>query len=372
MALGELGADVIKVERRPGGDETRQWGPPFIEGESAYFLAINRNKKSIALDLNDREDRATVRCLALEWADILVENFRPGTLKGWNLDLSDLRLKNPRLITASIRGYPLGDDRPGYDFVIQAGSGLMSITGPVEGEPYKVGVAMADILTGLYLTTAILAAINKRHQTGMGDHVEVSLWESALASLTYVAQGYLVTGKEPRRQGNAHAQLAPYQNYPTLDGFIAIGVGNDSQFRTFCNVLDHPEWVEDVRFRTNPDRVVHRLELEEVISQVLKTQSTDYWVSALESAGIPAGPVRTVPQALQYAQDSGHDMLTVLEHPLIGELPVVRFPWRFAGSATEPLSAPPLLDQHQDEVRKLRDQLCPDSNIEVKKNGSKN
>ncbi len=188
MALGELGADVIKVERRPDGDETRQWGPPFVGGESAYFLGVNRNKRSIALDLRTPDDQELVRTLAVEWADVVVENFRPGTLERWNLGLESLRDANPRLVTATVRGYPEGDDRPGYDFIIQAGSGLMSITGEPEGQPAKVGVAVADITTGLFLLSGIEAALYRRERTGRGDHVTVSLWESQMAWLTNVAQ----------------------------------------------------------------------------------------------------------------------------------------------------------------------------------------
>lgn len=357
MALGDLGADVIKVERAPDGDETRQWGPPFVEGESTYFLAINRNKQSVALDLTVAPDQALVRDLALNWADVVVENFRPGTLERWGLGLEDLRGANPRLITATVRGYPAGDDRPGYDFVIQAGSGLMSITGPQDGQPYKVGVAVADIITGLFLVSGIEAALYRRERTGRGDHVEVSLWGSQLAALATVVQGYVATGRDPVRWGNAHAQLAPYQTVPTRDGWLAVGVGNDHQFRALCVVLGHPEWGEDGRFVTNPSRVGHRGELEDLLSTVFRTESTQSWMVKLEAAEVPSAPVRTIPEALNVAREAGHGLMGTVVHDTIGALEQVRLPWRFQESAVEMRCAPPTLDQHHQTVLDLVDRI---------------
>ncbi len=353
MALGELGADVIKVERRPDGDETRQWGPPFVQGESTYFLSTNRNKRSIALDLRKPEDQSRVRDLALGWADVVVENFKPGTLGRFQLGLDDLRKAKPRLITASLRGYPVPDDNPGYDFVIQAGSGLMSITGPPDGEPYKVGVAVSDVTAGLFLLSGIVAALYRRERTGQGDHLEVSLWGAQLAGLANVMQSYLSTGKAPGRYGNAHASLAPYQTVRTADGWMALGVGNDHQFQALCQVLGHPEWAEDPRFRTNPDRVAHRTILIAQLEDVLTTRRTPWWVSRLEEAGVPAGPVRTIPQAVEYAKAQGHQVLVEVEHPAVGRYPAVRLPWTFHQSEAEARSAPPQVDQHRDEILAL-------------------
>lgn len=350
MALGELGATVIKVERSPNGDETLQWGPPFVAGQSAYFLATNRNKHSIALDLNDPPDRAIVRDLALLWADVVVENFKPGTLKRWGLALEDLRQENPRLITASVRGYPSPDDRPGYDFVIQAGSGLMSITGAPEGEPSKVGVAVSDITTGLFLLSGIEAALYRRERTGQGDHVEVSLWGSQMAWLTNVAQSYLVTGQSPQRYGNAHAQLAPYQTVRTQNGWLALGVGNDRQFGQLCRVLGHPQWADDQRFGTNPDRVAHRQQLIEQLESVFATAPTEYWTEQLEAAGVPAGPVRTIPEALADAKERGHQITGIVRHSTIGELEQLHLPWHFSQSAARMSTAPPVLDEHRVHV----------------------
>ncbi|MCY0878817.1 MAG: CoA transferase [Firmicutes bacterium] len=353
MALGELGADVIKVERAPDGDETRQWGPPFVGGESAYYLAANRNKQSIALDLREPRDQAIVRDLALGWADVVVENFRPGTLERWGLGLEWLRRENPRLVTASLRGYPAGDDRPGYDFVIQAASGLMSITGPADGEPYKVGVAVSDLLAGLFLLGGIEAALMRRERTGRGDHVEVSLWGAQVAALVNVVQSYLVTGEDPRRYGNAHPQLAPYQTFRTQDGWIAIGVGNDRQFAVLSRALDHPEWAGDPRFRTNPDRVAHRQELAALLSARLAEAPTGFWLSRLEALGVPAGPVATIPEALREAERRGHGLVGEVSHPSLGSLRQVRLPWHFREAAVAMRTAPPRLDQDRADVLAL-------------------
>lgn len=355
MALGELGADVIKVERSGAGDETRHWGPPFVEGESTYFLGINRNKRSIALDLSHPDDQAIVRDLALGWADVVVENFRPGTLSRWGLGLDRLRADKPRLITATVRGYPEPDDRPGYDFVVQAGSGLMSITGPVDGEPSKVGVAVADILTGLFLLSGIEAALYRREQTGRGDHVEVSLFGSQMAALATVVQGYLSTGQTPHRWGNAHAQLAPYQTVATRDGWVAIGVGNDQQFQTLARLVGHAEWALDVRFRTNPARVQHRATLDALLNAVFAQRNTADWVAVLSDAGIPADAVRTVPDALREAASRGVELVDRVEHARLGSLPQVRLPWRFAEGQSGMVKAPPLLDEDRAPVLALVD-----------------
>ena len=353
MALGELGADIIKVERASQGDDTRQWGPPFVAGESTYYLGINRNKRSIALNLQNESDREIVRDLSLGWADIVVENFRPGTLERWGMGLDSLRQANPRLITATVRGYPAGDDRPGYDFVIQAGAGLMSITGDVDGPPVKVGVAVADIITGLFLLSGIEAALYRREKMGRGDHVEASLWESQLAALATIVQGHLSTGQSPRRWGNAHAQLAPYQIFPTRDGWIALGVGNEGQFEALCQVLGHGEWSRDPRFLTNRDRVNNRDDLQGLLTEVLQGDATTTWVDRLEAVGVPAGPVRTVPEALAFAQAKGHGVIGSLSHPTLGSLEQIRLPWRFDESAAAMRLPPPLLDEHREQILEL-------------------
>lgn len=353
MALGDLGADVIKVERPDGGDETRQWGPPFICGESTYFLAANRNKRSIALDFANPSDRSMVRDLALHWADVVVENFRPGTLDKWQLGSEQLLAESPQLVVASVRGYPQGDDRPGYDFIIQAESGLMSITGPVDGEPSKVGIAVADILTGMFLANGITAALYRRQVTGQGEHVVVSLWGSQLAALSNVMQSYLVTKRPPSRYGNAHAQLAPYQTFHTKDGLIALAAGNDGQFFRLCAALDHEEWASDPRFLKNPDRVTHREALTRVLESVLGQHSTDHWVKRLRQRGLPAAPVQTIPQAVAEAQAQGHDLVGSVEHKMAGPLSYVKMPWTFKNARQGVQSAPPPWDGNREEIMKL-------------------
>lgn len=353
MALGELGADVVKVERPGTGDETRQWGPPFVAGESAYFLAVNRNKKSITADLERPHDRQRLETLALHWADVVVENFKPGTLERWGLGLKELREKNPRLITASVRGYPPGDDRPGFDFVIQAASGLMSLNGPENGEAYKVGVAIADITAGLYLLSGILAALWARQETGRGQHLTVSLWEAQLAWLSNVAESYLLTGEPPRRYGNGHPQLVPYQTFPCQDGPIAVAVGTDAQFQALCDILGHPEWAADIRFTHNPDRVRNRAALLSLLEPAFIRQPRAVWLERLDRSGIPAGPVATVPEAFAWATARGFQPVVTLEHPTVGTLPMVPLPWRFSLTPAAVRTPPPLLGQHDAEWDQL-------------------
>lgn len=352
MALGELGADVIKVERKGPGDDSRTWGPPFAEGESAYYLAVNRNKRSLECDLGDEQDQHLLRRLAVEWADVVVENFRAGTLTRYNLALDDLRRDNPRLVTATIRGYPIGDDRPGYDFVVQAGSGLMSLIGPPEGEPYKVGVPVADLSSGLFLLSGILAAIIERGRTDIGQHVSVSLWESQVSMHVNVNQNYLVSGYPPRRLGNAHPQVAPYEVLRARDGNLAIAVGNDGQFTALAEALGHPEWADDPRFATNAGRVSNRDALLAVLHSVLGEMTKDDIVTDLECAGVAVASIRTIDEVL--TSDEAHRAGTVVRmaHPTVGNLDVVRLPWRFSAADVGPRTPPPLLGEHSDEIRR--------------------
>ncbi len=346
MALGELGARVIKVEHVQEGDETRSWGPPFIMGESAYYLGVNRNKESIALDLTRPLAQDVVRRLALHWADVVVENFRPGNLERFNLSLDAMRKANPALITASVRGYPLGDDRAGYDFVIQGAGGLMSVTGPEEGTSYKVGVAAADLFTSSFLLSGIIAALYARCQTGQGQHLSVSLFECEVAMLANVASSHLLTGQPARRYGNAHPSMAPYEVFETRDGPITLGVGNDRQFKSLAEAVGHPEWVRDERFATNPARVVHRAALKEAIDSALSRRGREEWLGMLTAAGIPCGPIRTVTEVFASPEVEHAGTVVEMDHPLIPNLKQVRLPWRFTGTPTEPRTPPPLHGQH--------------------------
>ena len=350
MGLGELGARVVKVEHVRSGDETRNWGPPFVGGESAYYLAVNRNKESIALDLTRAAAQAVVRRLAVDWADILVENFLPGTLGKFGLGLDGLRAEQPRLITASVRGYPRGDDRPGYDFVIQGAGGMMSLTGPERGEPYKIGVAATDLFAGMFLQSGLLAALYDRERTGQGQHLDVSLYESQLAMLANVASACLVTGRRPRRWGNAHPQLAPYEVFACRDGRITIGVGNDRQFQALAQVLDRSQWAEDDRYRHNADRVLNRAALRELMQAVLAERPCQEWLEALTAVAVPCGPIRTVDEALASSEAQLAGAVVRMGHPTVPDLPQVRLPWRFSRRQAAPRTPPPLHGQHTRQI----------------------
>jgi crotonobetainyl-CoA:carnitine CoA-transferase CaiB-like acyl-CoA transferase len=346
MVLADLGADVVKVERPEGGDETRSWGPPFAGGEAAYYLSVNRNKRSCALDLSQEEGRA----LALELcarADIVVENFKVGGADRLGVGYEHVRDRNPRVVYCSITGFgsertPPG--RPGYDFVAQAETGLMSITGPEEGPPYKVGVALVDVLTGLHAAAAVLGALHGRE----GARIEVPLLDSGLAGLVNVAQNALVTGTEPERHGNAHPNIVPYQDFETSSGRIAVAAANDGLFRALCSVLGIPELPEDDRFRTNASRVEHREELVPVLQGRFRERSAEDWLSELDAAGVPAGKVRSVPDALAAAAAAGRPATHTVDHPTAGALDLVASPiW---GVTRRDPTPPPLLGEHTREV----------------------
>src|SRR5437764_9932454 len=342
MVLADLGADVVKVERPGAGDETRGWGPPSAGGESAYYLSINRSKRSVALDLKDERARALALELCVR-ADVVIENFRPGTADAMGLGFDALRARNERLVYCSITGFGTArrpPDRPGYDFVAQAESGLMAITG--DEEPTKVGVAMVDVLAGLHAAVAILAAL----QAGGGARIEVPLLDSALAGLVNVASAALVTGEEPRRYGNAHPHIVPYQPFRAADGWVAVAAANDGLFRRLCEVIERPDLAD--RFPTNGSRVEGRAELIAELDDVFPTRPADDWAAALDAAGVPAGKIRGVLEAIDAARDAGEDPIVTVAHPTAGELPLVRSPIHLDGMrAAEP---PPLLGQHTAEV----------------------
>ncbi|TCK23664.1 crotonobetainyl-CoA:carnitine CoA-transferase CaiB-like acyl-CoA transferase [Ancylobacter aquaticus] len=363
QTLGDLGADIIKVEKPGEGDDTRGWGPPWLadgEGrptrESAYFLAANRNKRSVAIDMATPQGQALIRRLA-EQSDVVVENFKVGGLKRYGLDHESLMALNPRLVTCSITGF--GQDGPeagraGYDFMIQGMSGLMSVTGSPDTEPQKVGVALVDILTGLNATIAILAALEQRHRTGRGQHIDIALFDVAVASLANQALNFLVGGTAPRRLGNAHPNIVPYQAFETSDGHLILAVGNDAQFARFCRLADLPEIAADARFATNRERVAHREALIPPIAAALKRQTTAEWLAMLDAAGIPAGPINTIAQAFAEPQALARGLAMSLPHALGGSAPGVRSPLRLSDSPHGQPTAPPWLGQHTDEVLETR------------------
>ncbi len=366
--LADLGADVIKVERPVSGDDTRAWGPPFLRdenghdtSEAAYYLSANRNKQSVTIDFTRPEGQALVRELAAR-SDVLIENFKVGGLAAYGLDYPTLKAINPRLIYCSITGFGQSGPyarRAGYDFMIQGLGGLMSLTGRAEAEegagPVKVGVALTDILTGLYSSTAILAALAHRDQGGEGQHIDMALLDVQVACLANQAMNYLSTGVAPRRLGNAHPNIVPYQDFPTADGDFILTVGNDSQFRKFAEVAGRPEWAEDSRFKSNALRVAHRAELIPLIRQVTVFRTTTQWVAELEAAGVPCGPINDLAQVFADPQVVARGLAIKLPHALGGTVPLVASPIRLSQTPVEYRRAPPLLGEHTQAV--LRDVL---------------
>ena len=357
MMLGDMGADVIKIEPPGTGDDTRTWGPPFAGGESAYFLGINRNKRSLTLNIASRAGQEILARL-LPKCDVLVENFKLGTLEKWGFRNEWLEKNAPRVVRCSITGYgSSGPDAglPGYDFILQAESGLMSICGEAAGPPTKYGVAIVDVVTGLYACNVILAALAARGRTGRGQHVEVCLYDSGIAMLINVASNYLVTGKDARRFGNGHPNIVPYTTYPTADGMIAVAVGNDAQFARFAEQVGHPEWGTDARFAKNPDRVKNRETLDRLIGDALRRDKTAAWIARLREAGVTCGPINTVAEALNDPHTLARDMVHKIDHPAVGELKMVGIPFRFDDTPATVRRPPPTLGQHTDEV--LREEL---------------
>lgn len=353
MTLGDLGADVIKIENPAGGDDTRGWGPIFIGGESAYYLCANRNKRSVAVDLSTTEGQRTIRELVAH-CDVVVENFKAGALERFGLDYESLRQVRPNLIYCSISGYgrtsPLAE-RAGYDYVVQAEAGLMSVTGDPKGEPMKAGVAVADLFTGMYAVQAILAAIIARKNDGEGQLIDLALFDCQLAMLANVGSAHLVSGEEPRRYGNAHASVVPYQLLPTADSDIVLAVGNDRQFRLLCNeVLQRPDIAADARFSTNASRLNHRDTLIPMLQDVLRTRPAAEWQDLLQKSGIPTGTVRTVGQALRSPEARAREMVMTVQHSKAGALQFVASPIRMSGTPVRPPTAPPLLGEHTGEV----------------------
>ncbi len=352
MTLADLGADVVKIEQPDTGDDTRQWGPPFQGDQAAYFLSVNRNKRSLAVDLKSVDGLALVRELARR-ADVVVENFRPGTAARLGLGYDDLAAENPGLVYASISGYgQTGPDshRAGYDAIAQARSGIMSVTGEADGPPVRVGVSSADLVAGMWAVIGILAALRERDRSGQGQWVDISLLDGSVSWLTYVAAGYFATGTRPPRYGSAHPTIAPYQGFATKDGDLMLAVGNDAIWRRFAPVAGLDELVDDPRFSTNPLRVSHRDELLPLVADAMASRTSAQWVELLDAAGVPVGPIQTVDEVVTDPQVLARGMVGEVEHPTAGTLRTIGCPVRLTATPPQVRTAPPTLGQHTDDV----------------------
>jgi formyl-CoA transferase/CoA:oxalate CoA-transferase len=352
MTLADLGADVIKVEDAKQGDDTRAWGPPFQGGEAAYFLSVNRNKRSLAVDLKNATYRDAVCRLAAE-ADVVVENFRPGTAARLGLGYAQVAETNPAVVFASISGYgqtgPLREE-PGYDAIAQALSGIMSITGQPDGPPARFGVSGADIAAGMWATVGVLAALRQRDRTGLGQWIDVSLLDGQVAWLSYVASGFFASGEVPRRYGSAHPTIVPYQAFATSDGHIMIAAGNDGLWVRLTEALGLEHLAHDSRFATNPDRVRRRDELIPLLEEALATRTAGEWSTRLAAAGIPSGRINTVDEALAHPQVTAREMVVEMEHETARTVRAVASPIRMSGGPARKPTAPPLHGQHTEEI----------------------
>ena len=352
MTLGDLGADVIKVEQPGRGDDTRAWGPPFANGESAYFLGVNRNKRGITLNVQDPRGRDVLKAL-MRKADVVVENFKPGTLDGWGVGYGFLQREATQAILCSISGYGWTGPKaklPGYDFLMQAECGLMSITGETNGDPMKLGVAIVDLCSGMYATIAILAALNARNGGAGGQHLQVSLFTTGISLLANVASNALVSGRPSGRYGNGHPNIVPYRAYACRDASIAIAVGNDAQFAAFARALGHPEWADDIRCQKNADRVGNRAYVDGLIEARLATEAADAALALLQKASIPASRINTVAEALADPQTLATTMVTSLQHSAVGELQTLGIPFHLGGTPATIRRPPPTLGEHTNEV----------------------
>jgi crotonobetainyl-CoA:carnitine CoA-transferase CaiB-like acyl-CoA transferase len=352
MNLGDMGAEIIKIEQPGRGDDTRSWGPPFVGGEAAYFLGINRNKRSLTLNLKEERGREILRTLLSE-ADVLIDNFKAGTLEGWGFTPEWMKENAPRVVQCAITGYgdqgPKGG-MPGYDFLLQAESGLMSITGEKDGKPIKLGVAIVDVCTGQYAAMTILAALNARHETGRGQRIDLSLYNTSLSMLINVASNYLIGGVEPSRFGNGHPNIVPYNNFPCGDGEIALAIGNDAQFARFANCVGRPEWADNELYKTNASRVVNRDDIEDKIIKSLSDTSADDWIATFEAANIPCSKINSVSEVLESEQTKANNMVAELNHPSAGHLRTLGIPFAFSESQAKIDAPPPLLGADTDDI----------------------
>ncbi|MBL8165776.1 MAG: CoA transferase [Anaerolineae bacterium] len=356
MLLGDMGADVIKIENPNGGDESREWGPPWIgEGDlrlSAYYASVNRNKRSLTLNLKKAEGRELARALAAQ-SHVVVENFKAGGMAEFGLGYDELRALNPALVLCSITGfgqYGPYRERPGYDYVVQAMSGLMSITGPVNGEPYKVGVAVSDVFTGLFAHSAILAALRHAERTGEGQHIDIALLDSQIAALVNVASNYLLSGRNPQRMGNEHPNIVPYQAFSAADQDFILAVGNDRQFRQLCELIGQPALAQDIRFATNPSRVKYRTELAGLLQAQFRERRANEWVEALLAMGIPAGPINTIADILNDPHTEARGLLHQVTLPGGEALRLVGPAAQLSGTPAQVRLPPPALGQHTEAL----------------------
>ena len=352
MLLADMGARIIKIEQPGHGDDTRAWGPPFVNGESAYFLSINRNKESLTLDLKHAAARKVLDPL-LQHADVVVENFRPGTMERLGLGYDEVRSRFPQIVYCSISGFGQTGPRsaePGYDAVIQGEAGLMSITGAADGPPFRLGVAIADIVSGMFAAQGIAMALLARVRTGRGQRVDVGMLDATAALLTYQAGIYFATGRTPGRMGNRHPSIAPYETFPASDGDFVVAVGNDEQWRRFCDVLGANHLADDVRFATNRDRVANYEALRPLLANRLNSRTRVAWVAALKSAGVPCGSVRDVAEVLQDSQLTAREMIETVDHATAGTVRVLGIPVKLSDTPGAVTTAPPALGQHTNAI----------------------
>jgi CoA:oxalate CoA-transferase len=352
MMLADMGADVVKVERPEAGDDTRAFGPPFLNGESAYFLSINRNKRSLTLNLKHAKALQIMRRL-LETADVVVENFRPGTMESFGFGYDTVQQFNPRLIFCSISGYGHTGPAarlPGYDLIIQGAGGIASLTGDPNGPPYKVGTSQADIIAGMMGFQGILLALMARDQTGRGQKVDIGMLDCQVALLTYQAGIYFATGQSPTRMGNQHPTITPYETYRCQDGYINLACGNDNMWRNFCRALDREDWAEDPRFRTNAERVEHRRQLGALLEPLMLQKTAQEWIDILRAHGIPCGRIQSVGEVCDSPQIQARDMVVPLQHPKAGPIRVTGVPIKLSDTPGEVGTPPPLLGEHTAQV----------------------
>jgi formyl-CoA transferase len=371
MLLADLGAEVIKVEKPGVGDDTRRWGPPFAGGESAYYLSANRGKKSITLDLKTERGRQIVRELARK-ADVLVENFRVGTMDDWGLSYEKLRSINPGLVYCAITGYGQTGpyrDRPGYDFIIQAQGGIMSITGPKEGPPMKVAVAIVDVTAGLYAAVAILATLHERERSGQGQYIDIALLDAQVAWLINVGSNFLVSEERPARYGNAHPNIVPYEPFPTSDGWIAVGVGNDRQWQRLCDLAGWDDLKADLRFSTNPLRVKNREVLIPILQKHFQQRPTSEWEKALLDMAIPCAPINAIDDVFCDPQVLARNMRVELPHPTAGTVRLAGSPLKLSRNPARIEQPPPLLGEHTEEVLQAWLGLSPEEITDLRAKG---